>query len=102
VVDNIHEETPHVEEDFEVDEIEADKVSGRLERLEELYQHASKPLYTGLNINVISTTIVLMNMAVIHGVSNAYLDELMKYLGTVLLPNGNLLPGSHYEAKRLI
>jgi len=38
----------------------------------------------------------------IHGVSNSYIDELLKYLSIVLLPAMNMLPSSHYEAKKLI
>jgi hypothetical protein len=102
VGDRIREETPHREDVCDGQEAEYDLLSEKLELLEELYVHASKQLYAGLNISVISATIVIINMAVIHGVSNAYVDELLKYLATVLLPVGNLLPSSHYEAKRLI
>jgi hypothetical protein len=41
-------------------------------------------------------------MAVIHGISNAYLDELVRYLSNVLLPRGNRLPKTHYAAKRMV
>jgi hypothetical protein len=53
-------------------------------------------------VSTISAYIVLINMAVIHGVSNAYVDELLKYLSTIFLPGGNTLPKSYYEAKKII
>jgi hypothetical protein len=92
VGDRLREDTPHRTENPHVDDFEADHISDKLEHLEELYVHASRPLYTGLNVSIISATIVLINMAVIHGVSNAYVDELLKYLATVLLLEGNMLP----------
>jgi hypothetical protein len=55
-----------------------------------------------VNVGIVSATIVLINMAVIHEVSNAYMDELLKYVSTVLLPCGNKLPRSYNEAKRLV
>jgi hypothetical protein len=53
-------------------------------------------------VSVISTTIVFMNMAVIHGCNNAYIDELFRYLSISLLPLDNKLPSGHYKAKNMI
>jgi hypothetical protein len=97
--DRLREETPHVDGGKE-DTL--DDMGPNLKHLEELMDQATKPLYDGLNVSLISATIVLVNMAMIHGVSNAYMDELLKYLGTVLLPSGNVLPQSHREAKKVI
>jgi hypothetical protein len=99
VGDQLRKGTPHSE--ASEDEGLQD-VCPNLEQFEELMSQATKPLYEGLNVSLISATIVLINMAVIHGVSNAYMDELLKYLGIVLLPKGNLLPMSHREAKKVI
>jgi hypothetical protein len=41
-------------------------------------------------------------MAVIHSVSNAYMNELLKYLSAFLLPPGNRLPRSHNKAKNMV
>jgi hypothetical protein len=71
------------------------KMSTKFDHLEELCQHTTKPICDGSNVSTISTTIVLINIVIIHGVSNAYLDELMKYLSTVLLPKINWLPRTH-------
>lgn len=72
------------------------------EAVDYLFEQATRPVYAGVNVSVISATIVLVNMVVIHGISNSYMDELLKYLSTVLLPTRNMLSGSHYEAKKLI
>jgi hypothetical protein len=83
------------EEDHDAD-LDFDEVSTRLDHLEELYMQASRLVYSGINVSIVSTTIVLMNMAMVHGVSNSFMNELLEYLGSVLLPR------MHYEAKRLI
>ena len=49
-----------------------------------------------------SATIVLINMVVIHNTLNEYLNELLKYLSTVLLLRRNQLPKNYYEAKNMI
>jgi hypothetical protein len=41
-------------------------------------------------------------MCTTHGVSNAFSDELLKYLTTVLLPTENCLPSSFYQARNSI
>ena len=65
-------------------------------------KEATHPLYDGLKVSIVSATIVLVNMAVVHSVPNEYLNELLKYLGTVLLPRGNRLPRNYYKAKNII
>lgn len=61
-----------------------------------------RPIHEGVNISTISATIVLINMAVIHGVSNAFMNELLQYLLAFLLPPGNRLPKSYNEARNMI
>ena len=73
-----------------------------MELLDELSRQATRPVYEGMNVSIISATIVLVNMAVIHSVPNEYLNELLKYISTVLLPRGNKLPRNYYEAKNII
>jgi hypothetical protein len=58
-----------------------------IDKLEELYRQASQPVYEGKHVSIVSAIIV---------------DELLTYLSTVLLPTGNCLPSTHYEAKKLI
>jgi hypothetical protein len=92
----------HVKEDDEDGDVSMEEMSSNLDQLEELCLEATKPVYDGLNVSTISTTIVLINMAIIHGVSNVYLDELVRYLSNILLPRRNRLPKPHYAAKRMV
>jgi hypothetical protein len=73
-----------------------------MDKLEEMYRQASQPVYGGKNVSIVSAIIVIINMSVIHGVSNVFVDELLTFLSMILLPEGNCLPSTHYEAKKLI
>jgi hypothetical protein len=81
-----------------VDDHETDTVDG----VEHLYEEATIPVLANSSVSVISATIVLMNMAVIHGCSNAYMDELFRYLSLSLLHGDNKLPSGHYKARNMI
>jgi hypothetical protein len=74
--------------------------------LEKLYRQASIPVWqTGgyvSSVSVISAIVVIMTMCTTHGVSNAFADELLRYLSTSVLPKGNCLPNSFYHAKNSI
>jgi hypothetical protein len=100
--DHLCEETLHIFEDqAPTDDIANETVEDTVD-MDALYREGTRPIYHGSSVSTISATIVLINMAVIHSVINAYVDELLKYLSTVLLPEENTLPKSHYEAKKLI
>jgi hypothetical protein len=100
--DRLRESTTEAEVHNGEEELGDEEYSARLDLLDELTREATQPLYEGLNVSIVSATIVLINMAVIHSVPNEYLNELLKYLSTVLLPRGNRLPRSYYEAKSII
>ena len=100
--DQLSEQTTEAEIHDDVDDVQADDLSAQLDLLDEMSRQATRPLYEGLKVSIISATIVLVNMAVVHNVPNEYLNELLKYLGTVLLPRGNRLPRNYYEAKNII
>jgi len=87
---------------MEDEETNSDLLSNELEATKDLCKQATHPICEGNIVSIISATIVLINMVVIHSVSNAYIDELMKYLLTVLLPILIVLFVSHYKAKKLI
>jgi hypothetical protein len=74
-----------------------------MKELEEFYQQVSVPVWrvndSHNSISIISAVIVIMTMCTIHGVSNAFTDELLKYLSTTLLPRSNSLPNSFYHTK---
>jgi hypothetical protein len=74
--------------------------------LEKLYRQASVPIWQSeqsrSSVSVISAIVVIMTMCTTHGVSNAFADELLRYLSTSLLPTENLLSSSFYHAKNSV
>ena len=89
------------EEDHDTN-LDFDEVSTRLDHLEELYRQALWSVYNGINVSIASAIIILMIMVVAHGMSNSFMNELLEYLGSILLPRKNMLSKTHYEAKQLI
>jgi hypothetical protein len=83
--DRLREATTEAEVNDVDEDLGDDEFSARLDLLDELTSEATHPLYEGLNVSIVSATIVLINMAVIHSVPNEYVNELLKYLNTVLL-----------------
>jgi hypothetical protein len=100
--DQLHDATSEAEIHNDVEDVDVDEYSTRLDLLDELSRQATRPLYDGINASIVSATIVLINMAVVHNVPNEYLNELLKYINTVLLPCPNQLPRNYYEAKNII
>jgi len=45
---------------------------------------------------------VLMNMVNLYGVPHTFLDELLSFVATDLLPQSNCLPRNTYETKKMI
>jgi hypothetical protein len=58
---------------------------------------ASTLLYEGSSISMLSTTLLLLNLTIVHGVSNNFMDELFSLLWKELLPKGNKMPATTYE-----
>ena len=100
--DRLREASTKAEFQDEEDQDDIDEMSAQMDLLDELSRQATCLLYDGMNVSIISATIVLIKMVVIHSISNEYLNELLKYLSTVLLPCGNKLPRNYYEAKNII
>jgi hypothetical protein len=77
-----------------------------IQELEELYKQASVPVWrateTVSSMSLILAEVVIMTMCTTHGVSNAFADELFKFLSSSLLPKYNSLPNSFYHAKNTI
>jgi hypothetical protein len=66
-----------------------------------MLEEAIQELYEGSQSTKLATTIILMNLCTIHGVSNNFADELFTILHRHLLPEDNILPRNHYVAKSL-
>jgi hypothetical protein len=64
-------------------------------------REACQPLYNGARCTKLASTLLLMNVCTVHGVSNKFMDELLALLHKHLLPKDNLLPPNMYVAKSL-
>jgi hypothetical protein len=64
-------------------------------------EDAIKPLYRGAKSTKLATTILLMNLCIVHGMSNNFTKELFALLHGHLLPPDNSLPKNYYAAKSL-
>jgi hypothetical protein len=58
-------------------------------------------LYLGAQSTKLIATMLLMNICIVHGVSNKFVDELLSFLHKYLLPPDNCLPTNMYHAKSL-
>jgi hypothetical protein len=66
-----------------------------------MLEEAIQELYEGSRSTKLATTILLMNLCTVHGVSNNFTDEFFTILHRHLLPEGNRLLKNHYAAKSL-
>ena len=67
-----------------------------------LIRDSVNPVYPGCRENRIQSGIVLMSLASVYGVSDAFLSALLTYLAGNLLPRTNSLPRTAYELKTMI
>jgi hypothetical protein len=100
--EELHEMTRDAEKIANDDDQFPDLPDHTIEVLELLSAQASRPLYPGSSVSLISAVVVLMTLCTTHGVSNDFVTELLHYLSEELLPEGNVLPASHYKAKRML
>jgi hypothetical protein len=66
-----------------------------------MLEKAIQELYEGSRSTKLAATILLMNLYIVHGVSNNFADELFTILHRHLLPERNRLPKNQYAAKSL-
>jgi hypothetical protein len=64
-------------------------------------QEACIPLYEGACYMKLATTLMLMNMCIVHNCSNKFVDELFFLLDNFLLRANNCLSKNMYFAKTL-
>ncbi len=83
-------------------DVENDTSTDTVDGLEDLYTEATTPVYHGSKMSVVSTTIIIMNMCSVFRVSNAFTDELFRFISGDLLPTSNKLPRNHYDARKSI
>jgi hypothetical protein len=64
-------------------------------------KEACKSLYPKAWSTKLAATMLLMNICIVHGVNNKFIDELLLLLHKFLLPLDNYLPPNMYHAKSL-
>ena len=108
--DNRHEGIPSDNDNeyaFEGDAEDAniegdDHIEERDREMERLLAESKTPLFDGSPMNQLGTMLMLLNLCSVHGVSNNLTDELFSLLGQDLLPRGNTMPKSRYEAYKIV
>ena len=63
---------------------------------------ATLPLYEGSKLSMLCATLLIVNCCKTHGVSNMFLNELLMLLSMSILPVGNCLPKTEYEASKIL
>ena len=104
-VDAIHEEMTAENDGDLVDmmaDLEQESMDLNVSDMEQLIRESTEVLYEGCAINRLQAAIVLLNMANLYAIPNTFMDELLSFVATDLLPQSNCLPRSTYEMKRMI
>lgn len=68
----------------------------------EIDMAATLPLYEGSTLSMLCATLLIVNCCRTHSVSNMFLNELLMLLSLSILPAGNCLPKSEYEASKIL
>ena len=63
---------------------------------------ATLPLYEGSTLSMLCATLLIVNCCKTHGVSNMFMNELLMLLSMSILPTGNCLPKTEYEASKIL
>ena len=63
---------------------------------------ATLPLYEGATLSMLCATLLIVNCCKTHGVSNMFMNELLMLLSMSILPVGNCLPKTEYEATKIL
>ena len=63
---------------------------------------ATLPLYEGSTLSMLCATLLILNCCKTHGVSNTFMNELLMLLSMSILPLGNCLPKTEYEASKIL
>jgi hypothetical protein len=70
------EEIEHLEHNKLEEETTADIIT-QLDMLDKIFSHAFQSIYKNSKVSIVLETIVLIKMAVLHEISNAYMDKLL-------------------------
>ncbi|CAN1155708.1 hypothetical protein LINPERHAP2_LOCUS20559 [Linum perenne] len=86
ILEDTHNEIPNVE----------------AEKFYRLLKESEEPLYDGCKSSKLTTIVKLLHIKTHFKWSNASFNMLLKMMKEDMLPDGSTLPGSYYEAKRII
>jgi hypothetical protein len=112
MADSIHDEcrSAHNWNEPCFDNIVDDEVPGNVDNTEEDgnvqfdsdgLEEAVGGLYEGAKSSTLAATILLLNLCIVHGVSNCFMNELFCILHGHILLDGNSLPRNNYAARTL-
>jgi len=73
-----------------------------LDDMEHLIEQSTKPLFDCCVMNRLQASIMLVNIVNLYGVPHTFLDELLSFVATNLLPQSNCFLRNTYEIKKLI
>ena len=97
--DDIHWEQ---QEQDDVPEPDEDEFCQSTEEMEALFAEGRKRLFRGCKTNRLKFVIVVLTMCNLFGVPYSFLDELLRFLGSDVLPKNNRLPKTSYECRSLL
>ena len=97
--DEIHQEQQQQDDVFEPDEDDGCQTT---EEMEKLFAESRKRLFKGCRTNRLKFVIVILTMCNLYGVSYSFLDELLRFLWSDILPRDNRLPKTSYECRTLL
>ncbi len=68
-----------------------------------MFDEASRvPLYEGAALSGLAATLLIFNCCCTHGISNAFINEMLCLLKMSILPQPNTLPSNEYEASNTL
>jgi hypothetical protein len=70
--------------------------------MESMITKALAPLFEGFSISMLLAMLLLLNLKIINGLNNVFMDELYSFLWKKILPKGNKMPTTTYKALKLI
>ena len=89
-------------DDEDVEELLGQIPNDRVGSNPEIDIAATLPLYEGSTLSMLCATLLIVNCCKTHGVSNSFMNELLMLLSMSILPQGNCLPKTEYEASKIL
>ncbi len=70
--------------------------------MEVLFVKEITSLYERFPCSMLSTMLLLLNLSIVHGITNTFMDKLFSLLRNELLPKNNKLSATSYKARKKI